>query len=311
MPTVEAVAGLALLDNRRAQAAYDELAPQIRAIHPDDVRSARADLNVVCARAFAMLPRLREMRPDAVEHFKQFDLAQFDSIEQRVLATYFANLMWLSATRDRIDVAAQAEVLTTWRTKLLAASEVLATFGLVSAEPLKKVGTDNSYAGLVNDVSTLLGVLHRAGDAAKGKTPLTDTDLAIAEREVLEMQTALGTREIAAVKREEAATQRLQAFTFLLTAFDAAYRAAYYLYGEERAREILPSLFPDHVAKRRKGEEEVDETVSATATGPAAAGTGVGAAGGAPLTPSATNPGGPAFVLNNPTGLPLGNPLEH
>ena len=102
MPTAEAMAGLVLLDNRRAHTAYTQLEPFIIAQPADALRPVRADVNVICSRAFAMLPRLRGIRADAEAHFKQFDMEQFDSIEQRILAAHYANQMWLSATRDKV-----------------------------------------------------------------------------------------------------------------------------------------------------------------------------------------------------------------
>lgn len=272
---------------------------KIRAITGDRIKDAGVDLNGVCSRTIAVLPHLRVMRALIEAKFKDFDLEAYDSIGERVYAVHYCNAVWRSKSKTKTNLTALVAQVDGLMFKLTKACEFLGALGKLDVEPLNELGQKGGYAGKVNDLTTVLGVLRRVDEATLNQHSLTEAMLNEAEFVLLTFQGELGKREVGPIEREEAGLLREQAFTYLFEAYELARRAALYFYDEKTANQLVPSLYADRGKASGKGiaaESESDDV--ADETQPAA----TAKKGNAPAVPE-------PFVMTNTTGLPLTNPF--
>lgn len=286
-PMMEApMTGIALLLTEQA---FRQREPKIRGVK--ELREGQFDVNNACTRFFGAMPQIKNMRPLIEENFRKFDMEAFDDFEGRVHAAHYCNAMWLSKISTKIDVTALAAELDLRIRRFTRTCEMLVEDGVVAPEQLKPLGEDSGYAGKVNDATLLLGILRRVAPEALARTIITPAELATTEVTLLTFQSSLGKRQVLPVEREEASLLRQQSITYMLQSFDVALKAAIYLYGEVAGKQVVPSPYADRGRKSGKAGDDEPEAPA-----------GEAASNGAP----APN----AFVVTNPTGLPLSNPFE-
>lgn len=271
----------------------------IRAVSGDRIKDAGVDLNGVCSRTIAVMPQLRAMRALIEAKFKDFDFVAYDSIGERVYAVHYCNAIWRSKSKAKTNLSAPVAEVDAWTFKLTKACEFLGALGKLDVEPLKELGQKGGYAGKVNDLTTVLGLLRRADAATLNQHSLTEASLNEVEFTLLTFQGELGKREVGPLEREEAGILREQAFSYLFEAYELARRAAFYLYDEKTADQLVPSLYADRGKAAGKGVAAESDSPD---VGPEAAPAAAAKKGTASATPE-------PFVMVNTAGLPLTNPF--
>lgn len=294
--------------------AFDKHRAFIIAIKPDDTREARVDVHALFVRSATVLPALGEMRPLIVERLPDVNLEVYDSIQDRFYAAHYCNTLWQAKVNtNKEDVTVLAETLEARYDDALAAYNILVKFRLVSDEPRSRLKPMNGYDALSFNAGLVLGVLRELAPDVLSQTPVKPRDVDQLEHDLLTFQTAWGRREYSVQSREDAAVLRAQAFTYLYEAYEVARRAAMYLYGLERANELVPSLFitnGERKAKRGDGESGAGDSNTAASN--------TGASNGQPPTTNAqAKPAARAaavtpatFVMDNAANLPLTSPFD-
>lgn len=275
-------------------------------------REARVDLNAVFMRTIPVFPVLKEMRTEIEAKLPDLDLATYDTIEERVYAAHYCNTIWQAKVKLKEDVAAFAEALEERYDDALAAYDILIKFRLANDAPKKNLKAPAGYDTLAENASLLLGVLRGLAPEILNETPFKAKDVERLEGELLAFQSAWARREYSIATKDEAAVLRAQAFTYLYDAYELARRAAMYLYGLERANELVPSLYITNGERKRKssatGEEEANAEQAVSGL-PGANGErmqrskGQAASGSDAVMPA-------NFVMDNTANLPLTNPFE-
>jgi hypothetical protein len=294
--------------------AFDKHQAFIVAIKPEDTRDARVDVNAVFVRTLIVLGALHEMRPLIVARLPDVPLPVYDSIEERIHAAHYCNTLWQAKVKGKEDVGVLADVLEDRYDEALSAYGTLIKFRLASEAPLAQLRPMTGHEALMHNASLLLGVLRGLTPDLLSQTPLRGQGVDQLEHDLLAVQGAWGRREYAELERDEAAVLRAQAFTYLYDAYELARRAAMYLYGLERANQLVPSLFVSNGERRRKAG---DEGATDPNAGAPSAPTETNAQQPAPTTQAASkssakpNEVTPAtFVMDNTANLPLTNPFD-
>lgn len=270
------------------EAAFRAREPQIRAI--TQLREGSFDVNAACTRLLGALPQIQAMRPRIEETFRKFNWEAFDDFEGRLHAAHYCNGLWLSKTENKVNLVGLAAEVDGWIEKMRETCEALIPFGKVAPAQLDGIGNPNGgYNGKVNDASRLLNILQRLGQATLSRTMFDPSDLSAVEVALLSFQRAMGKKQVVPVEREEASLLRQQAITYLLESFDEALNAAMYLYGDQAGKQLVPSPYADRGARKSKPESEPSQPSTA---------------------PVNDGPAQEAFVVANPTGLPLTNPFS-
>lgn len=252
------------------KAAFEKHQAGINGVTLGNLREARVDVNALAVRLATVVDALREMRPRIVVELPTLDLDVYDSIEERLHAALYCNMLWQAKGDTKVRVHDFALVVRDWLSKARSAYEALIRFGLVSAETKSRLKRGRGYGALANNMGLILGVLRGVTPEVLSRTPLEPQDLQLIEHHLLAFQTALGQSEYAIVPRHEAGLLRAKAFTYLYEAYELARRAAFYLHGYERGDELVPSLFvtlgESNKRSRRKARSSTTTDASAATT---------------------------------------------
>jgi hypothetical protein len=285
-----------LIPQGPTQPAFKKHEAAIRSITPDNTREARLDLNAACSRAFAVTPYLKALRPRIEQTFRDFDFVTYDSLEERIYAAHHCNALWRAKVTNKEDVGDLAESVGPWLRKLSSAYDMLIEFGVASEEPKGRMGQIKGYGGLMNDLTTVLGVLRGVDAKYIARTMLEPGDLDLAENALLSFQSAWGRREVINPGRDELAVLRAQSFTYMYDGYDLARRVVILFEGEDAVEELVPSLFINPAKGKRDAKDEDAKPPSASDNSAATT-----------TTPSSSSG---TFAVTNPEGFPEGHPFE-
>jgi hypothetical protein len=281
------------LPNHPSEAAYQRLLPEIEAFPEAELVPITVDVWTAVTTVLGALPEIRALRPEIEAEWRRFDFERFDKLEAYALALSYVHAGWRGALVPKTEVAGMASELAEARDQLLLDARALAGRRLIEGERLKEIRAVPGYRPLAGDVLTLVGVLKENWRKIEGKTAMTLLELNDLGAKASDLLAAVGIREQGPTSAGEMALHRQKAFGLFVRAYEDARRAVLYL----RARhgdgnEIAPSIYSGRARRSSDGSVE-SEALLTPEPGSAAAGS--------------SPPGG--FNLQNPTGLPLTNPL--
>jgi hypothetical protein len=280
----------------RAAAAFAAMAAEIRAVPEAELLPVTLDVLTVITTVLGALPELRAVRAQITATWRDFNLDQFDKLEQYTLALNHAQGVYKASSAPKTAVAELAQALTVQRDQLLANAESLAAFDLIDGERLKHVKTAPGYRPLAGDIFALATIYQDHWSAVEGRTPVTLAALTEAKESALELLEAVGLRDQTPLTLGEAALVRQQAFTLLVRTYEQARKAVVYLRGDEGANEVAPSLYALRGSRRRAADEEAVESAE-------------GAEKDAKATNGKDGAEPPSFKLDNPDNLPITHPF--
>ncbi len=241
-PTSEVAA--ALLDQHPSERAYAQLLPELLAVADEDLQRINLDIIFLVNNMLGAMPEINDMREDVQRTFQDFDMSLFDRFKICVLALNHANSLYRASRAMQRSATEQARIVEERRDRLLSLALTMSKFGLLDGEPLSDIKKEPGYRSLASDTLTLVTLLKQNWDNIAGSCPISERDLNLAGMEVLDLQTALGLQQQAPALRHEAAENRRKAYTLFRQAYEPIRRAALFLYGEDRANEIVPKLTP-------------------------------------------------------------------
>lgn len=261
---------------------------ELAALSPQELVQVNLDVTAAVTTVLGVLPEVRALRAEIVQHLPTFDLAAFDKLEDYTLALHSAQTDYLTATQppdDLVELSAEAMKV---RDRLHRDALALAGHGLLDEGLLAQVKGGNGYKNMAQDLEILSRVMTTNWAKIQGKSATTVEDLQTASRMSTRLMRIVGLREQGPAILAAAADHRLRAFTKMLTVYEDARRAVGYLRARQGdADTIAPSLYPGR--PRRRGAEE-----------PVAAPTDGSNAVPTPVPPAVVVPPGTPAVTNNP-----------
>jgi hypothetical protein len=226
------------------EAAYRAVTPELLALDGAPLTPVNIDVVAAVMTVLGAVPQIRTLRPAVKKELPNFDLSNFDKLEQYALALGHAHALYRNAVAPNANMAAQAAHLTVLRDRMYQAALALAEFGLVNAERLEECKTTIGYRALSNDVLTLVAIYKEHWSEVAQKTPVTATLLDEAGTRAVELLESVSLKEQAQLTAPEAALQRTRAFTLLTRTYDNVRRAVAYLRAVQGDLEkVAPSLY--------------------------------------------------------------------
>lgn len=256
--------------------AYDGVAAEIAAVPDEWLIRMALDVPRATQIGFGAAERVDELLPMLA------GLSYYDVTPARKLRTYAAaslhtHLVAMNPSpgksRRLPKLLAEGRKL---RGDLMKSADTLAHFGLVSARQVANIRAGTGHLDMASDLSAL-AVLHgEVWSEVKDKVPITHAMVDRAAALGLDLQIALGIREVerSGLPRSEARKLRARAFTLFARAYDACRRGVTFLRWDEGDVDwYLPSIYvrrqhrpkPRAHAVESRPEPEVEEVTDAEA----------------------------------------------
>jgi hypothetical protein len=257
--------------------AFVRVQPEIIAVLESELVAINLDPGAKFTSTLGYLPRLVTLRGAIVTLVPSFNVKQFDSLCDYLMAMMYTHVQYQNALKPESPVQEVASKVTLQRDLLLPDCMALANRGLLPAERVGQLKASVGYRATGELVLSMVDMLRTHWERINGKTAITAQELAECEASALELLNAVGVREGALPTAAEAALTRQRAYTLFVRAYEEARRHVIFLrWHEGDADNFAPSLFAGRSNGRRKQEDE--ETPSGNQAGSAAP---------APATPSA------------------------
>jgi len=250
------------------------------------------------------LPRLMALREEVVAQLPRFRVSHLDKLESYAKGLGHAHALHRLARRVRREVPEFAARAAALSESLEEDARTLARRGLVDAEQFARLTVKQqgkrSYKALVFQLIGLVELFRTGWAEAENRTPVTEAELADAERLAAEFGDAIGIRAVGDEEdndSSDAALMRRRFYTLFYVAYDQVRRAVTYLrWDHDDADLYAPSV---HL----RGARTIDD--GEVVTDPAAPNTEVRGAAG-PTTPAVAPT--PATLVR--PGFPGGEPFE-
>ncbi|HTU63713.1 MAG TPA: hypothetical protein VMF89_34855, partial [Polyangiales bacterium] len=215
---------------------------ELAALKAKDVLMVRIDAESAVAFVLGQLPRIVRLRPQIEEAFLNYNLVQFDKLEQFAWCFLHAQDLYRAAIDARGFSAEDVRQGSRLRAVLIEAVQVLVNAGLVRPLALDRLTLKKGYQHIGEDLALLLKILQRQTGANRPAS--LEQELGVAAELGERFRKATLEREARIKAIAHAADQRRRAFTLFLRAYDQARRATCYLRGiEEDWDDYTPSLF--------------------------------------------------------------------
>ena len=253
-----------------ADAAFDRIVAEMKALPDEKVRSVNVDVPTVVSRVLAATFKVVAMRPEILRDAPSVDLALIDKLQDYAWALQEAHVRYLSVGKPPNDLHALAETAEASRRALRVDSTVLVRRGLVDPARLTYCKGLPGYRNVATELMVFATVLLDAWPQLQGKCCTSEDALHQATAVANALLAYVGLREQSPEARAEAAAVRARAFTLLVDAYDEARRAISFLrWRQGDVEKIAPSLFGGRQRVRKKKEENViQEPTTPTATEP-------------------------------------------
>jgi hypothetical protein len=272
--------------------AYDKTLQAALALDTGALLPVNIDLPSAVNTAVAAVPQILALRDSVQKELPNFDVSNFDRLEQFALAAGHAHAQFLSASAPPealADLNARGMEL---RDTLYTDARALAGRGLINGDRLGDFKANVGYKNLTYDLLGLANLLRASWDKIASKSAIELSELDEAEALAGQLTSALAAREQGPVLAADVAVQRQRNFTLFAQAYDQVRRAISYLrWTEDDLERVAPSLYGGRVVNRKK--EPQPSPSPAPEPNPAPAPTAA-AESGAPV--AAGMPGGSPFM---------------
>lgn len=195
------------------------------------------------------------------------------------LAMFYAHEQVGVAERAEVSLADLLVQATPLRADLLKTCEMLAHFGIVSAERVEQIRAGQGHADLASDLLAMGLLLGGIWPAIKDKVVVTREQVDVAIPLSAQLQRAIGVREGGGedplVEPRGARHVRAQALELFVGSYEECRRGVSHLrwyHGD--ATIIVPSLYPGRSTSRKSGEDTVVEEPAPEASVEASAASG-------------------------------------
>jgi hypothetical protein len=188
-------------DTSEADAAYERVLPEMRALSPGELIPINLDIPSMVTTTLGALPEIRALREEIARNLQTFDLVAFDKMEDYALALKSANGRYLSSLVPSDELKALVEDATNVRETLVLDATALARRGILDSSQLRELRGAVGYKNLATDLEPILlrpryamswlrgpmtrGEIQRArGVAADGQTRSSGSSEGAVERAV-------------------------------------------------------------------------------------------------------------------------------
>ena len=255
-----------ILSSRAADAAFDRVLPEMKALPDEKVRSVNVDVPTVVSRVLGAVIKVVAMRPEILRDAPGVDLTLIDKLQDYARALQEAHVRYISVGRPPNDLHALAETAEASRRALRVDSTVLVRRGLVDPARLSCCEGLPGYRNVATELMVFATVLLEAWPKIQGKCCTSEEALHQATAVANALLAHVGQREQSPEERAEAADVRARAFTLLVDAYDEARRAISFLrWRQGDVEKVAPSLFGGRQRVRKKKEEDVTQEPEAPA----------------------------------------------
>jgi len=279
-------------DEKIAKDAYDRVKADWAALQPDQLLQVNLDLQLASQTILGSWPEIKALREQLVKELPNFNVTQFDLLEDYVLALTYVQARYAMATQPPNDLQELVDEATNLRGILQADAEALARRGLFQTEKLAGLKGGTGYRNLAQDLQALATELTELLPVIQGKAATTVEDLQAATQMSTRLTRIVGVREQSPAVLAALAEERLRAFTFVIKVYEEARAAISYLRRrEDDVDQIAPNLYTGNAQRRKANEPQ-------PAPSPPATGTPTGASPAVPA-PAVPAPGSPSPSPSN------------
>jgi hypothetical protein len=242
---------------QQAAQAYDAILANVDAMPETEVRHVNVDIPRAVSVVLGALVPMRALQADIEREIPAHPIGSLHQLEQLALGAWYAYLLALPETGDLSAVTRLTEEGAPLREGLLVGAEALAARGILDPVTVAEIRSGQGNLDMANDLVALSALFTVHAEAVKGKTAVTEAEVARAASLGPELLAALGTRRrVGAAAARKSAERRARAFTLMVDAYDDCRRAVAYLrWKQGDADEIAPSIFDTRSARRRKAAE--------------------------------------------------------
>lgn len=205
-----------------------------------DIPRAAGRGALAAERIAPLMPRLRQL--------VELDVPRVERLGLYALALHHAHDLATEAGAGQRTLQRLLDEAVPMREGMLLSAELLAHFGIVSAERVAAIRSGQGYADTADDVIALGRLFDEAWPRASGKVPVTRAMVDRAPVLGSEIHKALAHREVESsplVPSSDPRYVQAQAFTLFARVYDEARRGVTYLRWHERdVQRLMPSLYP-------------------------------------------------------------------
>jgi hypothetical protein len=265
--------------------AYARVKADLAALTPDELVRVNLDVPLAEATILGVLPALKALRDRMAKELPTFNVAEFDKLEDYVLALGFTQAALQMATLPPDDLQSLLADATKMREQLLADAKSLSLHGLFDPQKLEQLKGINGYRNVAQDLQALCFAMQDTWAQIQERAATTAEELLEASRVGTRLMRVIGVREQGPALVAAATDQRQRAFTRVFHTYeDARHAVAFLRRLEGDADSIAPSLYVVAAKHRSDPVPAADEgTPAPVVNGPApvpAGGTGAQTTGG-------------------------------
>lgn len=237
--------------------AYARVKADWASLASDQLLQVNLDVQMALQTVLGAWPEIKALRDKVAQELPAFNIAQFDKLEDYVLAMMYVQARFVMATQppdDLADLVAEAAKL---RDMLQADAEALKQRGLFDPRKLASLKGGNSYKNLAQDLQALATELEAVLPNIQGKAAVSVDELKAATQMATRLTRVVGVREQSPAVMAALVDERLRAFTQMIKTYEDARAAVGFLRRREGdADEIAPNLYSGNTRRKKASEPE-------------------------------------------------------
>lgn len=246
-----------------AARAFTVVEEEIKAVPEAERLTPNLDVQRAAGRGALAADRIVPLLP-ALSALPGLDMPRIERVGLYALALHHAYDLATEAGAGASALPPLLEEAWPLREGMLRSAELLAHFGLLSAERVAAIRSGQGHADTADDVIALGRLFDEHWSQVAGKVPVTRAMVDRAPVLGAKIHKALAQREVEASPLEPSSDRRhllAQAFSLFVRAYDEARRGVAYLrWNEGDVDKIVPSLYP-HRPRRSSGQIDDAEDV--------------------------------------------------